>query len=120
MNLPWSTVQAIYRAKDGEVVEGKYVRVTGNYDVTVDPSQASGDRVSITPIYRVIFRNLDDGVLYFAGRVMFFDKAQSTENEAVFQHPFVQTPTSPDMSPVNLVQETKHLAGTYFFGSVPN
>ncbi|SBL43975.1 Uncharacterised protein [Klebsiella oxytoca] len=35
--LPWATLQAIYRAKNGEVVEGKYVRVAGNFINLWDP-----------------------------------------------------------------------------------
>ena len=38
ITLPWATLQAIYRAKNGEVVEGKYVRVAGHFINLWDPS----------------------------------------------------------------------------------
>ncbi|HBM3057613.1 TPA: hypothetical protein QHO11_001783 [Klebsiella oxytoca] len=116
--LPWVTLQAIYRAKNGEVVEGKYVRVAGNFINLWDPSNESADRVNITPVFQMVFRNLDDGILYFSGRVMFFDKAKS-EHDAYFRHPFDDVDSSV-MTQAYAVTDTQYLAGTFYSGVVPN
>lgn len=116
--LLWATLQAIYRAKNGEVVEGKYVRVAGNFINLWDPSNESADRVNITPVFQMVFRNLDDGVLYFSGRVMFFDKAKS-EHDAYFRHPFDDVDSSV-MTQAYAVTNTQYLAGTFYSGVVPN
>lgn len=118
ITLPWATLQAIYRAKNGEVVEGKYVRVAGHFINLWDPSNEGSDRVSITPVFQMVFRNLEDGVLYFAGRAMFFDKVKS-EYDAYFHHPFEDVDSSV-MTQVYAVTDTQYLAGTFYSGVVPN
>ncbi|EPH3385826.1 hypothetical protein PFH69_001675 [Klebsiella oxytoca] len=81
-------------------------------------SNESADRVNITPVFQMVFRNLDDGILYFSGRVMFFDKAKS-EHDAYFRHPFDDVDSSV-MTQAYAVTDTQYLAGTFYSGVVPN
>lgn len=118
IEISWASLQAIYRAKNGEIVEGKYVRVSGDFINLWDPSTENADRVRIDPVFQIVFRNLDDGVLYFFGRVMIFDKAQS-DRDAYFHHPFEDT-SSTVMTEAYAVTKTQYLAGTYYSGMVPN
>lgn len=120
IDLEWSTTQAIYRAKDGEVIEGKYVRISGSFTNLRDPSTFNTDRVEMIPIFQVVFRNLADDTLYFISRVMLLDTEKSKDSVPVFHHPFEQTASSADVFSAYAVERTQRLAGTFYSGSVPN
>lgn len=89
LDLPWSTLQSLYNAEDGEVVEGKYVRLSGHYRIYPYPRNKDDDGlIELSHGYQLVFRNLDDGHLYQANRGMRFVELNSSRHETCFTPPF--------------------------------
>lgn len=70
--IPLETLIRIYKAKPGDTVDGKYVRMHGQVaSQGIEPDEATGiTNYSITLVYSFTFKDLTDGLFWYYSRVL--------------------------------------------------
>lgn len=90
--IPLETLIRIYRAKPGDIVDGKYVRMHGQCaSQGYEPNDIEGiDNYTISITYSFTFKDLTDGCFWYYGRVL--ERAADTgdEREVSFNPLFVR------------------------------